>query len=130
MPKYKFRAFNENGTTLSDIVEADSVDMANSIITSRGFIPISVTETGGGAAGALWENIKDRLTPVKVPELILFTKQLKTMMRAGVSIVKILQVLENQTENPSLKGIISKRAPVFMTPSRNIRGPFRPCIAE
>jgi len=107
MPKYNFRAINENGVTFSDVLEADSIDMANSIITSRGYIPVSVNETGGGAAGANWEQIKDRLTPIKIPELILFTKQLRTMMRAGVSMVKILQVLENQTDNPGLKRIIT-----------------------
>lgn len=107
MPKYNFQALTENGATFSDVLEADSVDAANSIIIARGYIPVSVSETGGGAAGFTWEHIKDRLTPIKIPELILFTKQLKTMMRAGVSIVKILQVLEQQTDNPGLKRIIT-----------------------
>ena len=65
-------------------MEADSIESANSILAARGYIPISVTETGGGPTGFTLEAIIERLTPIKTPELILFTKQLKTMMRAGV----------------------------------------------
>lgn len=106
MPKYTFQAINENGNTLTEVVEAESIDIANSIITARGYIPVSVTETGGASAGFTLTNLIERLTPVSTPELILFTKQFKTMLRAGVSMLKILQVLENQAENPNMKRII------------------------
>jgi type IV pilus assembly protein PilC len=46
------------------------------------------------------------LTPVLAPDLILFTKQFKTLIRAGVPILKLLQVLENQTDNLKLKNIV------------------------
>jgi type IV pilus assembly protein PilC len=106
MPKYTFQAINENGNTFSDVLEADSIDMANSIITARGYIPVSVAEQGGERGRLLWTRIKERLTPIRAAELILFTKQFRTMLRAGVSMVKLLQVLENQTENPVLKRIV------------------------
>jgi len=106
MPKYSFQAINESGNTFSDVLEADSIDMANSIIMGRGFIPVSVSEQGGSGGGLLWTRIKEGLTPIRTPELILFTKQFRTMLRAGVSMVKLLQVLENQSENPVLKRII------------------------
>ena len=44
MPKYNFQAINERGATFSDVVEADSIEMANSIISTRGYIPVAVTE--------------------------------------------------------------------------------------
>ena len=106
MPKYRYQALNENGAPFSDVIDAESVDAANAIITARGHIPVSVSLSSGGG-GFNWEMLKERLTPIKIPELILFTKQLKTMMRAGVSMIKILQVLEDQAENPNLKRIVS-----------------------
>lgn len=106
MPKYTFQAINENGNTFSDVIEADSIDMANSIISARGYIPVSVAEQGGVGGGLLWTRIKESLTPIGTAELILFTKQFRTMLRAGVSMVRLLQVLENQSENPVLKRII------------------------
>lgn len=106
MPVYKFRAINESGSTFSDVVEAESVEMVNSILTARGYIPLSVTEQGLAAGGLVWTRVKERLTPIRIPELILFTKQFRTMMRAGVSIIRLLEVLENQTENPMLRRIV------------------------
>jgi type IV pilus assembly protein PilC len=49
----------------------------------------------------------DRLSPVKTAELIMFTKQFKTLTRAGVPMLDMLQVLETQTENARFKRIIA-----------------------
>ncbi|MCP4371866.1 MAG: type II secretion system F family protein, partial [Deltaproteobacteria bacterium] len=46
--------------------------------------------------------------PIKAPDLILFTKQFRTMIRAGVSMMQILQILQQQTENIRLKKILGQ----------------------
>jgi type IV pilus assembly protein PilC len=106
MPIFSFKAINEQGKTISDVVEADSIEMANSIILARGYIPTGVISKGGLKPTLSWLGIKERFTPVRTPELILFTKQFRTMLRSGVSMMKLLQVLEDQTENQVLKKII------------------------
>ena len=107
MPKFSYQAINTNGNTVSGELEAENLDAARNLLSSRGFIPSRVTMTGGGATGFSFSKLQAKLTPIKVPELILFTKQLRTMFRAGVPIVKLLEVLENQTENLNLKWIIN-----------------------
>jgi type IV pilus assembly protein PilC len=47
------------------------------------------------------------LTRIKTHEVILFTKQLRTLVRAGVPVMTIFQALENQTESQALKRIIT-----------------------
>lgn len=44
---------------------------------------------------------------VDTPSLILFTKQFHTLLAAGVPIVRLLQVLEHQTQNSALKAVIA-----------------------
>ena len=105
MPKYSYQAINESGNTVSGDLEADSLDMANSILTARGYIPSKVTETGQVVSPRLVRKLKEKFTFIKTPELILFTKQFKTLIKAGVPILKLLKVLENQTENAALKEI-------------------------
>ncbi|MCG6911846.1 MAG: type II secretion system F family protein [Deltaproteobacteria bacterium] len=105
MPKYTYQAINESGNTVSGDLEADSLDMANSILTSRGYIPSKVTETGQVVSPAFLRWLKEQFTYIKTPELILFTKQFKTLIKAGVPILRLLKVLENQTENAALKEI-------------------------
>ncbi len=106
MPIFSYQAIDGKGKTISDVVEADSIEMANSIILARGYIPTGVISKGGVKPILSWSGIKERLFPIKTPELILFTKQFRTMLRSGVSMMKLLQVLEDQTENQVLKKII------------------------
>ncbi len=101
MPKFIYKAITETGTTVSGDLEAESLDAANNILTSRGYIPTEVARQKAGATAG--GSFLDQFTPVTPPELILFTKQFRTMFRAGVSIVNLLQVLESQTENPKLR---------------------------
>jgi len=51
-------------------------------------------------------SLLDAFSPVKAPELILFTKQFNTLIRAGVPMLSLLKVLEEQTEHPRLRKIL------------------------
>jgi type IV pilus assembly protein PilC len=106
MPKFSYKAINESANTVSGVIEADSLEMATDILTERGYIPSKVTEKKETSRGFTWSNINESITPIKSPDLILFTKQFRTMIHAGVPILSLLQVLENQTENLKLKKII------------------------
>ena len=106
MPKFSYKAINESGNTLSGVIEADSPEMATNILFERGHIPSGVTEETPGPGWSTWSSIQEKLSSVKAPDLIIFTKQFRTMVRAGVSIVTLLQVLQNQTENLKLRRII------------------------
>ncbi len=105
MPKFSYQAINESGNTINGNLEADSLDMANNILMGRGYIPSKVVETGKVVSPKLVRIFKEKFTFIKTPELILFTKQFKTLIKAGVPILKLLNILENQTENAALKEI-------------------------
>ncbi len=106
MPTYNYQAINESGTLISGEIEADSTDMANNILSARGYLPSRVAEKGQVVSNVFFKRLKERFTTIKTPELILFTKQFKTLIRAGIPILKIFKVVENQTENGALKDII------------------------
>lgn len=108
MPKFTVQAINQSGAPVTEVVEADSVDTANNIVVGRGYLPTSVTETSAGLPGGFdIGGLMTRLTRIRQADLILFTKQLRTLLRAGVSMIKLLDVLEGQTENKALKQIIA-----------------------
>lgn len=106
MAKYYYRAVTENGSSVSGTIDADSAQGATSALVARGYIPQRITDSSRSGMGFFLAELQEKFTPVKIPELILFTKQLRTLIRAGVPMLKILQVLENQTENIKLKRII------------------------
>jgi type IV pilus assembly protein PilC len=106
MPTYAYRALNETGTAVSGEIDADSPESAGGLLSARGLVPTRIVEQSRVSARFNWNQLKARLTPIKAPELILFTKQLKTMIRSGVPILKLLEVLEHQTENANLRMVI------------------------
>ena len=106
MKKFACQAIDESGVTISSVVEAESAEMANDILLSRRHIPTKITTAGGVSPRQTWLNIMAKITPIKATELILFTKQFRTMLRAGVSLIKLLQIMGHQTENITLKKIV------------------------
>ena len=106
MATFSYQAINESGSMVSGEVEAESTDMANNILAARGYLPSRVVEKGQMLPSAFTKRLIERFTSIKPPELILFTKQFKTLIRAGVPILKIFKVIENQTENIALKNIL------------------------
>ena len=94
MPIYSYQAINESGSTVTGEIEAESTDMANNILAARGYLPSRVVEKGQIVPSAFAKKLRERFTFIKPPELILFTKQFKTLIRAGIPILKVFKVIE------------------------------------
>lgn len=108
MSTYTYEALTDAGNAVNGTVEADSPDHARRLVADRGFIPTKVRKASGKAARAAvtkggWQN---RFVKIKPEDLILFTKQFRTMLSAGVAVLQIMEVLEAQTDNPKLKAAI------------------------
>jgi type IV pilus assembly protein PilC len=106
MPKFSYRAITETGASTTGEIEAESADRAGTLLAAQGYIPTRVREERPAIPGFQLGQILDFLTPVKAPELILFTKQFNTLIRAGVPMLTLLKVLEEQTEHPKLRKIL------------------------
>lgn len=106
--QFSYKAITESGNKISGTIEAESLDEANEKLLSREYIPQKV-EKGGEttkAGSEILENLRTRFSRVSLQELLLFSKQFRTMFRSGISILQIFDTLETQTENPKLKSII------------------------
>ncbi len=124
MPKFSYKAITDTGAATQGEIDADSVESASSLIAARGYIPTQVRGIKGSAPAVKLSGFSGLFSGIKTPELILFSKQFKTLIRSGVPMLTILQVLEDQTENKRLKLVLnatsirtSRRAPAFTTRS-------------
>jgi len=88
-------------------LEAESVDAAGQQLMLRGFIPTRIYEAMQVSTGVSFARLGARIGTVRAQELILFTKQLRTMIRAGIPMLTLLEVLERQADNPRLRSIVS-----------------------
>lgn len=108
MANYSYLAINESGGNVTGTIEADSSEMVENILLSRGLIPSKVTTARAmGGGGSFFAKFQAGMNKVKIGELVLFTKQFRSMMQAGVPILRLFQVLENQCQNQALKDAVA-----------------------
>ena len=105
MSTYRYEAVNEGGKTVAGLIEAESMDHANDLLGARGLTPLSMRDETAAAGKPRWEKIALLFNTVHPEELILYTKQLSTMLKAGIPILRVVDILENQSENLRLKDI-------------------------
>lgn len=105
MPNYIYQAINESGDTVSGSLDVESVEVANSILMARNLIPSKIKEQSK-AGDENWLQSILRSDSVKMVDLIIFTKQLRSMLVAGVPMLRLLDILSNQTESHGLKKAI------------------------
>ncbi len=101
MPKYTYKARDDNGALLTGTIDAENKIAVRMQIDAMGCCPVSVAEVQ--AQGVSMGELLAKLNRVKFDDLIFFTRQLQTIMRAGIPLISGLKALEEQTTNLRLK---------------------------
>jgi type II secretory pathway component PulF len=101
--QYSYKAISPAGTEVTGVIQADSLEAAQNNLVAQGLIPASVRPGSPAAGQNLTQRINFWLATVKTPDLIIFTKQFRTLFKAGINMIELLEVLEQQTENLRLK---------------------------
>ncbi|MEK7447905.1 MAG: type II secretion system F family protein [Planctomycetota bacterium] len=106
MPLFTYKAKKGPVEIKEDIIEADSQDEAIAKLTRDGYYPIRVQMVSGSQATAAVRPESLFGARVKFRDLNTFTRQLATLIKSGVPILKALNIISEQTENKYLKNII------------------------
>jgi type IV pilus assembly protein PilC len=97
MSTYVFKALDTTGGKARGEVEADSKQAVSDQLKQRGLIVLDITDKHSS------RNIEISLMKrVKANDLAIFSRQLSTMISSGMSILRSLYVLEEQTEDKYL----------------------------
>ena len=104
MLSYKYTARDPaTGGVVKATVEAESEQAAAKLIHKEGLVPIDIDLAEGGATG-----IRARFNRVKVKDKVLFSRQLSTLINAGLPLVQSLRSVSEQTTSKPLKVVLSK----------------------
>ena len=104
MANFFYQAVNHStGEAVTGVVEADSLQAAGEAIAAGGLLPLQLHEVRPERRSSARGGLLAKFAGVQPYELVLFTKQFKAMYRAGLPILRIMKVLEAQTENRALK---------------------------
>ncbi|KPK78315.1 MAG: hypothetical protein AMS25_16120 [Gemmatimonas sp. SM23_52] len=94
-----------NGRTVTGTLEADSLELVRSKLADLRYHVLSIRQTKSRQGFQEWFTGIQR---VKLRDLVMFSRQFATMIDAGLSVVKCLDILQKQTRNPRLKDIIGE----------------------
>jgi type IV pilus assembly protein PilC len=94
---YAFRAVDAVGVKVKGEVESDSTEGVIELLKGRGLLALEVKAKTKSAELSFIS-----LTPIKLEDLALLTRQLATMISSGLSLMRALMVLESQTQNKRL----------------------------
>ncbi len=103
MGKFVYRAWDQSGRLETGVMEADTPRVAAASLQARGFLVTSIVEQEQ-VVGAVRQ--VQRFFRINRQDLVLFTRQLATMLSAGLPIVTALNVLEEQAADRRFREII------------------------
>jgi len=102
MPKFTFTAIKE-GKTLTSTVEASSEDVLKTTLAKQGARLIAIKADRSQSLLSRFKKPKK----IKLKDLVIFTRQLSTMISAGVPLTRSLTTLEQQADNKYFRTVIS-----------------------
>ncbi len=109
MPVYEYKGLNAAGKSVKGILDAESKAALRTQLQSKGVFVTDVFEGKGGKAtkGSSDVDIKKMLEFVSLRDIALFTRQLATLLKAGIPLVEALTALTDQNEKDELKRALS-----------------------
>lgn len=102
---YNYTAKNPStGQTVKASIQAESEQAAATLIHKEGLVPTKITLEGGGGFGLSIPGRKK----VRIKDKVLFSRQLSTLINAGLPLVQALRNVVEQTQSKPLRVILGQ----------------------
>ncbi len=104
MPKFTYTVINKSGKSITGTGESASRDTLADTLIKQGLRPVIIkmaSEKTGFSA-----KLKGFSQKVKLKDLVIFSRQMSTMISAGVPLTKALATMQNQTTNKYFQTVI------------------------
>ena len=104
---YAYKVRDRSGKVLSGTLEADSTKLVAERLRSMGYVPIAIDKkTQGGMKKEL--SIPGFSNRVKLKDVSVFSRQFATMINSGLTLLRSLTILAEQTESKPLAAIVDQ----------------------
>jgi MSHA biogenesis protein MshG len=91
---FEYKAVTPSGQVVNETLEAPNTQKARSEITKKGYRPLSIKETKGSVGNM---EIKLFTKKIQTEEIVLFTQELVTLLKAGVPLLTSIEALSSQS---------------------------------
>ncbi len=106
MPTFAYQARDEKGSTRKGTLEAADQVSASTALSQKGLVVVSIVEHSTVERKKAGMINGRRIGRVPETEMVMFTRQLATMIDAGLPIVQSLSALSEQTTNKNFKPVL------------------------
>jgi type IV pilus assembly protein PilC len=101
---FEYKVRDRAGKMTTGKLEAENQTQVAQKLKQMGYAPVSITETNAG----LNKELSFGKKKVKLRDLAIFSRQFATMINSGLSLLRALNILSEQTENKELSRIVAE----------------------
>lgn len=102
---FEYKVRDSGGQLKSGTIDAESPAQVATKLKQMGYAPLSITKTNAG----MKKEIRIFGAPkIKLKDLAIFSRQFATMINAGLSLLRALNILTEQTENKELARVLGE----------------------
>lgn len=106
MPAFEYQALNADGKQKKGLLEGDSQRQVRQLLRDKGMVPLSVEPAAQKSAGKSGASGFGRGPAVSVRDLSLITRQMATLVHAGLPLEEVLAAVSQQTEKTKIRSIL------------------------
>lgn len=103
MAQFAYQARDSQGRRLAGKVEAKNEQSAAAVLREKNLFIVSLHEK----SDTIWNELTASMSKVKTDDIVNFTRQLATMINAGLPLLKSFAILESQAK-PAMRKVIRK----------------------
>lgn len=103
MPVFEYRARDKFGALFTGTIETGSRDAVAAQLDGLGYFPVLIRERAGGKGAS---EFLEGFTRIRPEDLIVLSRQLATLISAGLPFMSSFDAIIDQTENPRLKMVM------------------------
>ena len=108
MAVYEYRAIDSNGKQVKGVIDAENIRAARSALKKQSVFPTTLTESRVEETPGTKLKVSLGGGKVSIQQLSVATRQLSTLVAAGIPLVQSIRALSEQLDNPELRRIYSE----------------------
>jgi len=108
MPYYAYKGRNQQGKLVQGVLESNDSKSLSTLLLSQSITPIEIKTSHAPSNINNLENIqlfKEKITSL---DIMMFSRQMYTLLKAGIPIIKALNGLQASTKNKRFSEVITK----------------------
>ncbi|ALW89255.1 type II secretion system F family protein [Deinococcus actinosclerus] len=107
MPVFEYRVRDRSGKVLKSQMEAETANQVRDTLRSKGLMIVEIKAPKTGLNADIKIPFLDNRPP-SLKQVAIFSKQLATLINAGVPLVQSLAILQKQIEHKGFQGVVKE----------------------